>query len=110
MKLFELLQSGEIAIQRACIGDTANTGQVRSLVIGPTVCNGTARGCHAAKSVSKMGQLVSDSILLHVRNVVAGVIDTPFFEIASDHLSVMVVRAIGLCECGNSNHQGKQRG
>ena len=108
MKLFELLERGEVAVQWARIGNAAYTGQVGRLVVGPTVRNTTSSRRHAAKSVVKVSELVSDSITLQVRNVVACIIDAPLFEIPSHNLCmIMLLAAVRLCECRNTNNQRK---
>ncbi len=49
---------------------------------------------HIAEGVEEVRQFIGYTILLQVRNVVAGVIDTPLFEVSSENLALIAV----LCE------------
>ena len=97
MESLELLDGRKISIERPRIRVTVHAGQVWRLIVGPTIGNRACRrrsGRDIAKSVEQMRQFIGHTILLQVRNVVAGVIDTPLFEVSPENLALFMV----LCE------------
>src|SRR5580698_2080198 len=83
MQLLELLQRGEIPVQRAGVWRAANTWKIRILIVGPAIRYGAAGRRGVAEGVRQMRELIRNAIGLQIGNVVAGEINTPFFEVAA---------------------------
>ena len=97
MKSLELLDGRKISIERPRVGSPVHAGQVGRLVVGPGIGEGTCRrwsGGDIAKGVEEVRQFIGHTVLLQVRDVIASVVDTPFFEVSSQNFSLVVV----LCE------------
>ena len=88
VKLLELLNRREISEHRTTVSHAAHAGEIGTLIVSPGIGNRArrrrARG-HVRERVKQVRQFVGDSILLQVRNVIAGIVDTPLFEISSEN-------------------------
>src|SRR5271166_4799947 len=94
MQCLELLNGRKISIERPRIGSAVHARQIWRLIVGPRIGNGACRRRsrrHVAESVEEVRQLIGDTILLQVRNVVAGIIDTPLFEVSSENFYLIMV-------------------
>jgi hypothetical protein len=93
MEALELLDGRKVSIERPGVGGAIHTGQMWGFVgprIGNAACRRRSRG-HIAKSIEEVRQFIGDTILLHICNVVACVIDTPLFEVSPENLALIVV-------------------
>src|SRR5215472_4965971 len=92
MKLFELLNCGEVAVQWARIRGAADTRQVGTLIVSPRVGEGTRRRrvrCYIGEGIEKMRELIGNPVLLQVGDVVSGVVDIPLDEVPPENLVVL---------------------
>src|SRR3984957_14269140 len=62
MQLLELLQRGEIPVQRAGVGRAANTWKVRILIVGPAIRYRAAGRRGVAEGVRQMRELICNAI------------------------------------------------
>src|SRR5579863_752752 len=95
MKLLQLLNGGEVTVQRPRVRNTADAGKVDVLIIGVCISNSASgsRSCgHIRECVKQMSKFVRYSILLYVSDVITSVIDTPLFEIPSQDLALAALR------------------
>ena len=97
VQCLELLDSRKISVERPRVGSAVHAGQVGRLIIGPCIGKGAGRRrsrCYVAKGVEQVRQFIGHTILLQIRNVVARVVDTPLFEVATENFALIVI----LCE------------
>ncbi len=94
MKTLELLDRRKISIEGPWIRLAIHAGQVWGLIVGPGIGDNASRGRsgrHVGEGVQQVRELASHTILLQVRNVVAGVVDTPLFEISANEFFLELV-------------------
>jgi len=109
VELLELLERGEIAVERAGVGFASDAGEIRSLVVGPGIGDGAAGRRGVTESVGKMREFVGDAVGLEIGDVEAGAVDGPLFEIAADNFVgptiVEIVGGEGESRAGDGDEQ-----
>src|ERR1035441_10095448 len=111
MKPLELLDRAKISIERRGVRLAAHTRKSRILVSGRRIGNGArwrrSRG-HIAEGVDQVRQFIGYAILLQIRNIITGVIDAPFLEVAPENLARMTRLGRRLRDAGNEGQQTRQ--
>src|ERR1700722_2540326 len=111
MQLLELLNRSKISIERARVGDTAHTGKIGTLVVSPGIGDGAGRrrrSGYVSEGVQQVRQFVGDTVLLQICDVVAGIIDTPLFEVSSENLGVFAALSNRGSNAGGERQDGRQ--
>src|ERR1700733_863312 len=94
MKPFQLLDGAKVSVKRRGIRLAAHARKARILVSGHGIGNGArrrrSRG-YVAEGVDQMCQFIGHPVLLQIRDVVTGVIDAPFFEVATENLAMLMM-------------------
>jgi hypothetical protein len=95
MKLFQLLQRGEVTIHGAGVGLAVDGWKIGSLVVGPGIgklalrIRRAAGGRDIAKGVNQMRDVIRDTIGLKIGDVVIRGINAPLLEIAGKNFAVI---------------------
>src|SRR5580700_9514937 len=92
MESLELLDRSKVSVEWPGIRLSIHTRKVGALVVGPRIGQRACgrRSCsHVGEGVHQVRELSRNPILLEVRYVVPGIVNTPFFEIPAKNLVVL---------------------
>src|SRR5579872_881319 len=93
MKSLELLNRRKISIERPCVRAAVYGRQIRRFIIGPRIGDRASwrrSCCNVPEGIKQVSQFIGHTVLLKVRNVIAGVVNTPLFEVSSENFPLIV--------------------